>query len=481
MNCPYAKIMALIHELSFWLFCLAIFIFGITQFMNTAANSVFQSMRRRLALWYAIVTAILLILFATGFYLYVQTTLIDRIDDTIDHVAEVIERSLIRSNLIDLESDFSRNFSANAQAIDADHIDIDWFAPSGEILWTTSNNVESLQSREKGILQPVYRTVHLAEIEPLRQMTEPIVINGKLLGYLRISHPWFEVTKPVKQLFLDLAIGTTLMVFVVLLCGWWLAGIAMEPVRESYQRLKQFTADASHELRNPIAVIQTNVQVALTDPDPTLQRSQLETIERITRRLGRLIEDLLFLARHDGGSNNQRRDLCNLSQILSEVMEEQSAIAKQKQIKLALIMPESNLPESVLLESTLLVSGDRDQLGRLFTNLVSNAIAYTPAGGKVQVSMQSLTAQNQVQVQVQDTGIGIPETELSQIFERFYRYQSSKNSKPNSKLKSANPATSGSGLGLAIAKAIAESHQGKIKVDSKVGQGTTFTVNLPMS
>lgn len=439
--------------------------------MNTAANSVFQSMRRRLALWYAIVTAILLIVFATGFYLYVQTTLIDRIDDTIDHVAEVIERSLIRSNLIDLESDFSHNFSANAQAIDADHIDIDWFAPSGEILWTTNSNVESLQPREKEILQPVYRTVHLAEIEPLRQMTEPIVINGKLLGYLRIRHPWFEVTKPIKQLFLDLAIGTTLMVFVVLLCGWWLAGIAMEPVRESYQRLKQFTADASHELRNPIAVIQTNVQVALADPDPAIPRSQLETIERITRRLGRLIEDLLFLARHDGGSNNHRQDICNLSQILSEVMEEQAAIAQQKQIDLELMLPSSDLS----------VVGDRDRLGRLFTNLVSNAIAYTPTGGKVQVATQPLTSQNQVQIQVHDTGIGIPETELSQIFERFYRYQSSKNSKPSSKSKSANPATSGSGLGLAIAQAIAESHQGKIKADSKVGQGTTFTVSLPMS
>ncbi|MFN5965477.1 MAG: sensor histidine kinase, partial [Pseudanabaena sp.] len=118
-------------------------------------------MRRRLALWYAIVTAILLIVFATGFYLYVQSTLIDRIDDTIDHVAEVIERSLIRSNLIDLESDFSHNFSANAQEIDADHIDIDWFSPSGEILWTTNGNSDSLQQRERGILQPVYRTVHL--------------------------------------------------------------------------------------------------------------------------------------------------------------------------------------------------------------------------------------------------------------------------------------------------------------------------------
>ena len=424
-------------------------------------------MRRRLALWYAIVTAILLILFATGFYLYVQTTLIDRIDDTIDHVAEVIERSLIRSNLIDLESDFSRNFLANAQAIDADHIDIDWFSPSGEILWTTNTNTESLEFREKGILQPVYRTVHLLEVEPLRQMTEPIVINGKLLGYLRISHPWFEVTKPVKQLFLDLAIGTTLMVFVVLLCGWWLAGIAMEPVRESYQRLKQFTADASHELRNPIAVIQTNVQVALAvpNPDPEFQRSQLESIERITRRLGRLIDDLLFLARHDGGIANQKCEACNLSQILSEVGEEQQAIAQQKQITL-------EVPNQ---ELKLFVSGDRDRLGRLFTNLVSNAIAYTPSGGKVQIIAQ-VTSQHQVQVQIKDTGIGIPEAELAQIFERFYRYQPQKSSK--SSAKSINPMTSGSGLGLAIAKAIADSHHGQINVESKVGQGTTFTVIL---
>ncbi|WP_055075205.1 cell wall metabolism sensor histidine kinase WalK [Pseudanabaena sp. 'Roaring Creek'] len=428
-------------------------------------NPVFQSMRRRLAFWYASVTAVLLIVFATGFYLYVQSTLIDRIDDTIDHVAEVIERSLIRSNLIDLESDFSRNFSANAQAIDADHIDIDWFSAKGEILWTTNINTESLQLRERGILRPVYHTVHLSDAEPLRQMTEPIIINGKLLGYLRISHPWFEVTKPIKQLFLDLAIGTTLMIFVVLLCGWWLAGIALEPVRESYQRLKQFTADASHELRNPIAVIQTNVQVALADPDPTFQRSQLEAIERITRRLGRLIDDLLFLARHDGGMTNQRREACNLSQILYEVGKEQEAIAQQKEIRLELPSPDAKL----------IISGDRDRLGRLFTNLVSNAIAYTPTGGKVQIAALS-NSQDRVQVQVKDTGIGIPETELSQIFERFYRYQPQKSSKSSS--KSANSFTSESGLGLAIAKAIAESHQGQITVESKVGQGTTFTVNL---
>jgi OmpR-family two-component system manganese-sensing sensor histidine kinase len=155
-----------------------------------------------------------------------------------------------------------------------------------------------------------------------------------------------------------------------------------------------------------------------------------------------------------------------LLQILSEVGEEQQAIAQQKQITL----------EVHNQESKLVVSGDRDRLGRLFTNLISNAISYTPAGGKVQIIAQPRTSQNQIQVQIKDTGIGIPEAELSQIFERFYRYQPQKSSK--SSAKSINPATSGSGLGLAIAKAIADSHQGQINVESKVGQGTTFTVIL---
>ena len=107
---------------------------------------------------------------------------------------------------------------------------------------------------------------------------------------------------------------------------------------------------------------------------------------------------------------------------------------------------------------------------------VINAIAYTPKGGKVEVNAQLITAQNHVKVKVKDTGLGIPEAELSQIFERFYRYQPQKNSKSTS--KSANSSTSGSGLGLAIAKAIAESHQGQINVESKIGLGTTFIVTL---
>jgi OmpR-family two-component system manganese-sensing sensor histidine kinase len=417
----------------------------------------FQSTRRRLALWYSLVTATLLIIFACGFYGYVRITLIDRIDDTIAHIVEVLERSLIRN--INLESSLGTD-------IEADHIDIEWFSPTGELVWTTMPKTATLylqipdtshfQPHSQLYLQPKYRTTYVDD-EPVRQLTEAVVFEQKLLGYLRVSHPWFEVTKPIQQLLVDLAIGTTIMIAVVALCGWWLSGIAIAPLKEAYQLLKQFTADASHELRNPIAVIQTNVQVALADPNPNWQdrQRQLLIIERITRRLTRLLEDLLFLARQETPLKVNDKNPCDISQILSNVIEEQQIIAENQGIAIEL----SNLPESAM------VLGDRSQLIRLFTNLVSNAVAYTLVGGKVTVTLAT-TNQNQAQIEITDTGVGIPNQAIAQIFERFWRYQ------PQSK--------EGSGLGLAIAKTITENHQGQIKVTSSLGVGSTFTVTLPL-
>lgn len=411
----------------------------------------FQTTRRRLALWYTMVTAVLLLMFASGFYGYVRLTLIDRIDDTITHVVEILGRSLAREPTLNLEA----NFIDSAADLEADHIDLEWFSPKGKLLWTTMPNLTflSLDPKHK------YRTVYPSPNEPLRQVTEAIWINHQLLGYLRVSHPWFEVTKPIQQLFLDLTIGITVTIIIVGLCGWWLSGLAMQPVHESYQRLKQFTADASHELRNPIAVIQTNAQVALADPHPNwqTQQHQFAVIERLTRRLSQLLEDLLFLARQDGGLITPVRELCCLNQILQQVGEEQQLVAQAKQITIE--MP--NLDQSVS------ILGDRHQLGRLFTNLVSNAITYTPAAGKVSLKLQVLGAQHQVQIQIQDTGVGIPETALPHIFDRFYRYQ------PQS--------PSGSGLGLAIASSVVSSHQGQIKVESQIGIGTIFTVTFPFA
>jgi OmpR-family two-component system manganese-sensing sensor histidine kinase len=433
----------------------------------------FQATRRRLALWYTAVTAVLLIVFASGVYLYVRTTLIERIDDTLSHVVEVVGRSLViepanPAKGLPPRVNIEASFRDDSDSVEDDHIDLEWFDPAGTLLWSTFSSTPEipLHPNSNG------ETVHVTEDLLLRQVTQRIEAGGQLLGYLRVSHPWFEVTKPTRQLIRDLALGTALLVGTVAGIGWLLSELAMAPVRESYQRLKQFTADASHELRNPIAVIQTNVQVALADaePDPAMQQQQLKVIERLTRRLGRLVDDLLFLARQDSGTKLARREAIALPVLLEEVLEEQESIAADKPVSLNLeISPElQQLPDAVQIQ------GDRDQLIRLFTNLIGNAIQYTPANGKVTVSV-SRNKHNpaHVQVQVRDTGRGIPAESLPYLFDRFYRVDPARTSDSRSK------ASGGSGLGLAIAKVITENHHGQIQVDSELGKGTVFTVTLP--
>jgi OmpR-family two-component system manganese-sensing sensor histidine kinase len=456
----------------------------------------FQTTRRRLALWYTTVTAVLLLLFASGFYLYVRGTLIERIDDTLNHVVEVVGRSLVIEP-VNLHSEggllrvnIEASFRDSAATDEDDHIDLEWFSPTGELLWSTfaepldlplranseGETVQVLREKELTPSQSPNARGQTAPLEPLilRQVTHRFQIGRQVLGYLRASHPWFEVTKPTRQLFFDLILWTALIIAAIGAIGWFLSGLAMEPVRESYQRLKQFTADASHELRSPIAIIQTNVQVALADPDPQPQTQQqhLKVVERLTRRLGRLVDDLLFLARQDSGIVQLQPTTVQLDDLLEDVVEEQQMIADEKNLQLNLqiqdtVPPPPSTPPNSPPATPWSLQGDRDQLARLFTNLVGNALQYTPAGGKVGVTLQS--SGRSLQITIQDTGIGIPAESLPRLFDRFYRVDPAR----------SQASSAGSGLGLAIAQAIAENHQGQIHIDSTPAQGTTVTVTLP--
>ena len=414
----------------------------------------FQTTRRRLALWYAAVTGILLLLFAIGVYTYVRNTLVERVDDTLNHVVEIVERSLIidDSGRVNIEASF-RN---SEEASEDDRIDLEWFGPEGNLQWTTFSKSPKVPLH----VNPDGETIIPPQGLAIRQITQRINAGSQLLGYLRVSHPWFEVSKPSRQLIIDLGVGITAMIATVAGIGWFLSGLAMAPIRTSYQQLKQFTADASHELRNPIAVIQTNVQVALADPDEQFQRAQLEVIERLTRRLGRLVDDLLFIARQESGLIPVRQEPIELVSLIGDVVEEQQAIALGKSLTLTYTHPQNNL----------LIKGDRDQLIRLLTNLVANAIQYTSTGT---ISVALTTSMQQATITITDTGIGIPSEDLSYIFNRFYRVDPARS-------RSAG----GSGLGLAIAKIIAENHHGQLTLTSQSdltqsNHGTIATVVLP--
>ncbi|MEO1374506.1 MAG: ATP-binding protein [Cyanobacteria bacterium J06635_10] len=472
----------------------------------------FQATRRRLAIWYTAVTAVLLLLFASGVYLYVRSTLIERIDDTLNHVVEVVQRSLVIEAVNSNKTQFSINVEAsfrdNAEGHDDDRIDLEWFSPTGKLLWSTLSEPLDIPIHPN----PMGETVRVVRGDGemggwgdrergrddsfttsspilLRQVTERIQVGREVVGYLRVSHPWFEVTKPSRQLIVDLAFGICLMLISVAASGWFLAGLAIQPVGESYQRLKQFTADASHELRSPIALIQTNVQVALDELEVSQAQGanvehyqqQLKVVERLTQRLGKLVNDLLFLARQDSGINAYRFSSCPLDALLMEVVEEQRLLAVEKKITLSLNLVDSPQTQTnpELLDDWFTFMGNWEQLVRLFTNLIGNALRYTPKGGFVSVELARLEIANgkALRVKVTDNGIGIPSEAIPRLFDRFYRVDPARSHTPGNTL-SKN--TAGSGLGLAICRAIIENHHGLVQVESTIGKGTTVTVNLPI-
>ncbi len=256
----------------------------------------------------------------------------------------------------------------------------------------------------------------------------------------------------------------TLSWLIVLVASWLVAGKAMKPVYHSYQHIQQFTADAAHELRTPLATTQVTVESALLTPQSPQTQEVLAIIQRQNTRLTQLVTDLLLLSRIDSrthGDRNERLrqgwEVCNLNNIVTDLDEELAATALSAQIHFSTVV-EVNQP--------LLVWGNSEQLYRLMTNLIINAIKYTPAHGRVVVALRQ--QHRSAIVQVQDTGIGIPAHVQTKIFDRFYRVQTDRSRQQG-----------GSGLGLAIAKSIIKLHQGRLTVNSEVGSGSIFTVELP--
>jgi heavy metal sensor kinase len=230
-------------------------------------------------------------------------------------------------------------------------------------------------------------------------------------------------------------------------------------LERAFERVTQFTADASHELRTPVALMRTRTEVALRK-----QRSEAdyrETIIRIHQELERtsaLIENLMTLARADSGGEPLQVTPTNLNEILLEISEPARLLAEGKSIQY-----DQRLPET-----PVCVSGNAPSLRRLFLILIDNAVKYTSPEGHISVVLEA--SDGAAVTEIRDTGVGISPTDLPHIFERFYRADESRSRE-----------SGGTGLGLSIAKWIAEAHRGQISVVSKVGEGSVFQVQIPLS
>ncbi|HJQ10563.1 MAG TPA: ATP-binding protein [Gemmatimonadaceae bacterium] len=228
----------------------------------------------------------------------------------------------------------------------------------------------------------------------------------------------------------------------------------------SFAGLRRFTADASHELKTPLAVLRADVERAMTDSSNQNERMvALEEALQEVRRMSDLVESLLTLARADEGRFDLHREPVELQPLVQEVYETALILGEAQGVAV-------NLPFT----ADAVVMGDRTRLRQLFLNLVTNAIKYTPAGGKVDIGLGRHP--DNVTFAVRDTGIGISAADFPHIFERFWRAD---------RVRSRMSERGGFGLGLAISQWIAQAHGGSLTASSRLGRGSLFTVTLPLN
>ncbi len=223
---------------------------------------------------------------------------------------------------------------------------------------------------------------------------------------------------------------------------------------------RDFVANVSHELKTPatsLKLLAESLEETI-EVDPDQARLFAAQLKKETERLAQLISDLLDLARLESEERPEYPNLVDVRGVLMTVLVRMRRVARRKNIALQW--------KRFGKAAQYTVRGDETQLISMFTNLVDNAINYTPPGGRVEVTggMEG----SEIVIEIADTGIGIPEGKLSRIFERFYRVD-----------KARSKATGGTGLGLSIVRHVAENHGGRVTVESTLGEGSVFTVHLP--
>jgi len=233
----------------------------------------------------------------------------------------------------------------------------------------------------------------------------------------------------------------------------------IERLETSFMGLRRFTADASHELKTPLTVLRADVERAMSEASQSERMVALEEALHETTRMADLVESLLTLARADEGRFDIHREPVELKPLVDDVYET------------ALILGEgAGVAVNLQFTANVTVMADRTRLRQLFLNLVTNAIKYTPPGGKVDIGL-GLHPDN-VTFAVRDTGIGIAAADVPYIFERFWRAD---------RVRSRMSERGGFGLGLAISQWIAQAHGGTLTASSRLGRGSLFTVTLPLA
>ena len=452
-----------------------------------------MSLRRRLTLLYALLTGGILLVFAAAVIFVFNALLLNQIDDSLESAVTTIINGIKVDSLGRVDADLS------SVELDSE-IYVQVWGLDGELQngWRTLEGFADQPFDGAGLQRdrPEYVEIRSRE-QHLRVVSVPLLENSHRVAILQVAVSLEGMDNARNVL-------TSTLVFLLLAAilfsgnvAWLTLGQTLKPLKiitetaeqinraddlsrripydgpadevgslvdsfnQTLERLEalfrsqqRLLADVSHELRTPLTVIKGNVD--LMRRMRQLDEESLTSIDQESGRLTRLVGGLLLLAQAESGKLALVEKPVELDLLVTEVFQEMSVLAGSK-VRMRL-----NEIDQVI------VIGDRDRLKQVLINLVANAIQYTPPGGDVFLSLEKIG--EQARIICRDTGPGIPPDDLPHIFERFYRAEKS---------RTRGKAT-GFGLGLSIANWIVERHEGRIEVNSKEGQGTSFAIWLPV-
>jgi signal transduction histidine kinase len=413
-----------------------------------------ERMRWRLTMGYAGIFALILLLLATAAVVGFSRELTNQQDTLLTQEAEDLERNLLDGDHREVLAEGSAEYSWVALDTEGHVTDRD---PTAATLGTLGLPSKELARQTLEEDEGVSATIHGPQGR-VRGVSRPMhEESGEVVGVIQYARSLEGVQQTIGRLvlvLLPLALGG---LGAALFGGLYMAGRAMRPARESFEKQRAFVADASHELKTPLTLIRADAEMVLyrghlNQEDQKLVEHSLAE----TDRMGAILSDLLLVARLDAGEADVATKPFDLVSILSEEAERFGVRAAAKEIRLEVRVP-GELP----------VRGDPKRTGQILAVLLENAVRFAPPGGSIAVSGR--VQDRWVEASVSDSGPGISPEHLPRVFDRFYRAEASR-----TRGKGA-----GTGLGLAIARELARAQHGDLVAESAKEGGATFRLRLP--
>jgi heavy metal sensor kinase len=469
--------------------------------------------RLQLMLWYSAIFTLLLLLFAGLFFSRFQTQLASSLDTALQLQAQQIAGDITDTagtiSIHDATADLP-GFDPTDQGRHVPPADVNLgimvciVTDDGQPVRTTPA-FHQLQIPKASVTQPLHGIPWQGDVttitgQRVRLYSRALIQEGRIFGVVQVGTPLTQIQTALSDVIFQMVFIVPAMLVLAALGSYWLASLAFAPIHrviriareikagdlrrrvpvpraqdevrhlavtlnemidhleQTFVRQQRFVADASHELRTPVAVIWSKTNLALLQiVSPEEYLDIFSSIRGEAERLSQLISDLLALARADEGQARLEREVVRFDQLVEAVASTTDALAAERQVGLHI---QANEPVTVL--------GDEARLMQVVMNLLENALLYTDKGGEVFLSVYA--QQTWAVLVVQDTGVGIATEHLPFLFDRFYRVDAAR----------THTEGSNSGLGLAIVDWVVKEHRGDVKVKSQVGKGSTFTVTLPL-